>query len=398
MTIRSHSVAGERRYADLLGVRVWLLAAAAALVGAMVGGGPDRDRATPWLIAAALLGVVSVRLLEAGAPPSTGSSADTERMQTGGCAAWHPRGHERRQVAGWGLLALGAFAATAATAIVLAKGPDVLATTTWVVALASVALGATLSSARHSERRHWQHCMSALPELTCLAAVVAIAVWLRLPDLVGVPPNVHPDEGGFGNGARQILAGKMPIVFPTGWFDVPASSFAISALVMLVFGNDLFGLRMASVIEGALTVVVLYLLGRRLWGARPALVAAALLSIAAWHVHFSRMGSQHMQAPLAILLVLYFLIRGVQDALLLDWVLCGFAIGLSFEVYYAARVAPALVLAYLGYRTATEKREFVHTHGLGLLALVFGAFVFVAPMTVVYARDPQTLDSRTDAV
>jgi 4-amino-4-deoxy-L-arabinose transferase-like glycosyltransferase len=228
--------------------------------------------------------------------------------------------------------------------------------------------------------------------------VVGVAVWLRLPDLATVPPDVHGDEAAIGLGARLILSGVMPLVFATGWSQVPALSFGIHALTMQVFGDDLFGLRMASAIEGVLAVVVLYLLGRRLWGARPALVAAALLAIAAWHVHFSRTGFHYMQAPLATLLALYFLVRGVQDRRLLDWLLCGFAVGLSVEVYYAARLAPLLVAVYLGYRAASEGSAFVRTHAAGLLALVFGAAVFLAPMAVVYAREPEAFNARTSSV
>ena len=197
-----------------------------------------------------------------------------------------------------------------------------------------------------------------------MLAILGVAVALRFPNLATIPPNVHGDEVSIGLDARKIMTGHMPAVFATGWYDVPALSFALHAATMRVFGDNLFGLRMASAIEGVLSIVLLYLLARRLWGPRPALLAAAFMAVAAWHIHFSRTGFHYMQAPVATLLALYFLVRGIQDRRVLDWVLCGFAIGLCIEVYYAARLAPVIVLVYLGYRAVTE-RGFVRTHARG---------------------------------
>ena len=179
--------------------------------------------------------------------------------------------------------------------------------------------------------------------------------------------------------------------------EAPAPTFAVHAATMRVFGDNLFGLRMASAIEGVLSVILLYLFARRLWGPRPALLAAAFMAIAAWHIHFSRTGFHYMQAPVATLLALYFLVRGLQDRRILDWVLCGFAIAVCIEVYYAARLAPVVVVVYLGFRALTE-RGFVRTQASGLLALVFGALVFLAPMAVVYGRSEGSFVQRATAV
>jgi len=81
----------------------------------------------------------------------------------------------------------------------------------------------------------------------------------------------------------------------------------------------------------------------------------------------------------------------------LDWLLCGLAIGLSFEVYYAARISALLVGAYLAYRALTE-RTFGRDHAAGLVALAFGALVFLAPMAAVFARNPASFSARTSGV
>jgi hypothetical protein len=227
--------------------------------------------------------------------------------------------------------------------------------------------------------------------------VLGVAASLRLPNLAVIPPNVHGDEGAIGLEARRILQGQLPAIFAVGWFDVPALSFFLHAATLRIFGDNLFGLRMASILEALLSTVLLFLLVRRLWGPRPAFLAAAFLAIAAMDIHYSRVGIHYMQASTATLLTLYFLVRGVQERRTLDWLLCGFAIGICFEVYYAARLAPVIVAVYVGYRLLTEP-GFLRTHAPGLVALVLGSLVFLAPMGAVFARNPQNFTARTSGV
>ena len=193
--------------------------------------------------------------------------------------------------------------------------------------LAAVAVGSFLLEC-HPMPWRWRPRGPLLLEAGLLLAVVGLAIWLRLPDLATVPPNVHGDEADVGLLARDILAGRMQVLFATApAAEATAVTFALHAATMRVFGDNLFGLRMASAIEGVVSIVLLYLFARRVWGPRPALLAASFMAVAAWHIHFSRTGFHYMQAPVAMLLALYFLVRGLQDRRVLDWVVCGFAIG-----------------------------------------------------------------------
>ena len=286
----------------------------------------------------------------------------------------------------------GLYSLIAAVLLAIRLAPTSTVTWLWLMALLAVLLGAFLV-----DDHRWHVPRISPLEASALLGILAVAIWLRFPNLASIPPNVHGDEVSIGLDARAIMAGDMPAVFAVGWYDVPALSFTVHAATMRLFGDDLFGLRMASAIEGIGTIVLLYLLGRRLWGPRPALLAAALMAVAAWHIHFSRTGFHYMQAPLATLLALYFLERGLQEERTLDWVLCGFALGFSIEVYYAARLAPVIVALYLGYR-AVRRRDFLQTHARGLLALAFAALVFVAPMADVFLQDPSNFNARTAGV
>jgi 4-amino-4-deoxy-L-arabinose transferase-like glycosyltransferase len=294
-------------------------------------------------------------------------------------------------------MAIGGLSSGLATLLLLEHAPEADATWVWLFGLACLVAGSILVS-RRPIRLKWRGIgRRTAIEMGVLTAILVLGIWLRLPDLERVPPNVHGDEAAIGLGARDILAGRLPLVFGTGWFDVPSLSFAIPAASMRVFGDDLTGLRLASVLEGVVSVLLLYLLARRLWGSRAALMAAALMAVAAWHIHFSRTGFHYMQATLATVLVLYLLIRGLQDQGTLDFILCGFAVGVCFEVYYAARIAPLISVVYVAYR-GTRERGFWRTHGPSLVALALGGLVFLLPMAAVYTRIPSRFGSRAEEV
>jgi hypothetical protein len=127
------------------------------------------------------------------------------------------------------------------------------------------------------------------------------------------------------------------------------------------------------------------------------LLAAAFMAVAAWHIHFSRTGFHYMQSLAVMLFTLYFIVRGIEHRRVLDWVLAGFGIGASVEVYYAARLVPIVVVVYLAYRVWT-RREFLRIQAAGLVALAFGGVVFLAPMAAVFARNPQDFTARTSGV
>lgn len=267
---------------------------------------------------------------------------------------------------------------------------------TWLIGLALTAVGFGIATPR-SEVARWRLDRRRVFEMAVVLGILAVAVALRLPDLSQIPPEVHGDEAACGLEARRILHGEVRNLFTVGWYQIPNISFAISAAAMAVLGEDLWGFRMASAIQGVLAVLLLYLLAKRLFSARVAALAAFLLAVSHWEIHFSRAGINYVQAQVATLLVLYFLVRGVQRRQPLDWLLAGFASGLSLNVYYAARLAPALGAAYLAHKLITE-RGFFRRQRANIAVLGIGAVLFMAPMLLVFSQHPHALVSRMEGV
>jgi DNA-binding beta-propeller fold protein YncE/4-amino-4-deoxy-L-arabinose transferase-like glycosyltransferase len=294
-------------------------------------------------------------------------------------------------------LAAGIFAAGMCVHVLLTSTAYHQALLYWIAGLGLIAAALVLGARRPFDLQLRPRSRSQWIELGIVLTIIALALALRLPHLEQIPPEVHGDEAACGLEARQILAGRVPNLFTVGWYHIPYLSFAISAASMWIFGDTLYGFRMASVIQGSLSVLLLYLLARRLFTVRVATLAAFLLAVSHWSVHFSRSGINYMQAQFATLLVLYFVVRAVQDRRAIDWLLAGYSAGLCFNVYYSARLAPVLAAAYLLHRILRE-RGFLRAHWPGMAACVLGAIIFLGPMGIVFSKSPKTLMSRTQMV
>src|SRR5438874_13529874 len=87
------------------GLAVWFMAAAVAVQGQLLAISLRPEDAAPWLVGAAVLGYVGVRLLERESPPdreADGLSTDEETIRFG---QWSLRG-PRRLIGGLAVMAL----------------------------------------------------------------------------------------------------------------------------------------------------------------------------------------------------------------------------------------------------------------------------------------------------
>lgn len=79
-----------------------------------------------------------------------------------------------------------------------------------------------------------------------LAGIVVLAFALRWVGLETFPPNVDGDEAVTGSNARQLLYGVNDGWLGTAWLGFPSPSFLAHGFSMRLFGDNLYGLRMAA--------------------------------------------------------------------------------------------------------------------------------------------------------
>ena len=227
-------------------------------------------------------------------------------------------------------------------------------------------------------------------ELAGVVAIVVVAFLFRFIDLTKFPIVVHGDDGAVGVEARLILSGKITNIFGLGWHGFPELGFLPTALSLRVFGDNLFGLRMTSVVEGTLAVAIWYVVAKRLFSVRIAALSALILAMGQVAIGLSRVGIQNIQALLISVLLLYFLLRGLEKNHILDFLIAGFLVGFSGELYFAARATVIVIGLYLLYRAIREP-HFVGANWRGFLVLVAGAVIAFAPLGLTYLQDPNAL-------
>jgi len=205
-----------------------------------------------------------------------------------------------------------------------------------------------------------------------LVLILLAALWLRLYRLEVIPSDFHGDMASHGLEARDYLSGAEPRLFVVGWADMPRMTFFPAALFLRVFGNNLFGLQLTSVVGGMASLVGLYLLVWRLFDRhRLAALATAVMAINIPHIHFSRIADYMDPWPLAIL-ALFLIVDGLRARRLISMALAGALLGLCFQLYFSGRVVPFIVGAFLLYAFFFHRQWVTRNWGgLGLLALGF---------------------------
>jgi 4-amino-4-deoxy-L-arabinose transferase-like glycosyltransferase len=361
---------------------MWLLAAALGLVGeeALLKGHPAASAGL--FILGVTLAIVGDR---SGGPPEDVGTLDPLALS-------RESADPSRRLPGYALLSSGVICVAFATLDEAQDGATASSGWVWGIGLLLAACGGYLLLAGRSLSEDRDKGRRRL-EFGGVAILVAIAFLLRFSDLAATPFQVHGDEATIGLEARRILAGAFPDPFSVGWFDVPFLSFAIPAAFLRYLGNDLFALRLASVVQGVGSIALLYVLVRRLFSPRVAFMAAFLMTVAHWHIHYSRTGFHYMQAVFVILLLFWLFERGLQKRDAFSFMLAGFAVGLCVLVYYSARVAPVILVVYVAHRAVTEA-GFLRTHRRGLVILGLSAALFIAPVAAFFSAHPGALNSR----
>jgi 4-amino-4-deoxy-L-arabinose transferase-like glycosyltransferase len=234
-------------------------------------------------------------------------------------------------------------------------------------------------------------------ELILLLLIIALGFSLQSYHLEHIPSGFHGDEGESGIQALELLHGHVNSLISVGWYHLPMMSFAWHALSMRIFGETVYGLRMSSVIAGTLTFIPFYLLTRLLFKKRTALLATFLLAVSHPFIALNRLGINYTQTTLFEVTTFYFLFRGLRSRKWWDFAISGLFMGAGLYLYYASRLVPFIVLAFL-FCTALANRGFLRIYWRGVAALWLAAVLVFAPMGLYFIQHPWHFVSRTNFV
>ncbi len=233
-----------------------------------------------------------------------------------------------------------------------------------------------------------------------VAAIMVVAVALRLWNLGGIPSTVGGDEGSQGIEAVNTITGVTRNPFSTGWLGMPTMSFYYNSLGIRLLGRTVEGLRLPWAIAGVASVLTTFWLITRVSGLPLGLMTAALLGTYHYHIHFSRLGANNIVDPLFVTVALLFFYRAHDRGSPLDWALAGITAGLSLYFYPGARFAIILLGVCLLFFFWTEREHPKNLRDLlgGALTLVGAFLVSAAPMLQYALRFPAEYNSRINQI
>ena len=127
--------------------------------------------------------------------------------------------------------------------------------------------------------------------------------------------------------------------------DAPPLVFLIQHFSFVIFGQNLFALRLPFVLAGILSVPLIYLIGKKLFAEKAGLIAALLLAVSNYHVWISRIGLQESILIFFSLLTFYLFLLALEKNKY--WFFWGVSFGLALLTKYLALVLVPIFVIYL---------------------------------------------------
>jgi len=231
-------------------------------------------------------------------------------------------------------------------------------------------------------------------ELGLLLVILALGALVRLWDLETLPYGTWYDEAENGLVGLRILEepGYLPIYEPR--VNSAGHYLLLLAGSLRLVGSSTLALRAVSALLGTAAVAAGYLVGRELFGRRWGLALAFLLAVCRWSINFSRIGMYNIATPLLELVALGFLLRGLRRRRYADFALSGISLGLGMVFYVGFLAFPLVLVAFL-LHTALTERNLLRRSWRGLLILVCGLVLTVAPVAQYAQRQGEDFWERT---
>ncbi len=234
-----------------------------------------------------------------------------------------------------------------------------------------------------------------------LAAILALAAFLRFYRLDTAPPGSLSDEGlvaGMVTLLARGLEGPIHSPFETAWIHVNLPYYPM-ALAFKLMGSTILASRTVSALVGLGSVAAFYFLARHMFGVTPALGATLLLAMSRWHFHMSRLGWENViHVVLFETLAFLFLLRGLRSGRPTEYAWAGASTALTVYMYHSGKLLLLMMGVFLLYLLVVERRALYPALRWGLAAYLLGAVMAFAPLGTVIAKDPNRYISHVTEV
>ncbi|MFF7066130.1 lipid IV(A) 4-amino-4-deoxy-L-arabinosyltransferase [Pseudomonas sp. NPDC008258] len=202
-----------------------------------------------------------------------------------------------------------------------------------------------------------------------------------------------PDETRYAQISQAMLLDGdwiSPHFLGLRYFEKPIAGYWMIALGQAIFGDNLFGVRIASLVATALSTLLVYLLARQWWGNSRSSALAALLyasfGLIAGQAGYSNLDPQFtLWVNLSVFALWNALERGARAIRLGYWLLLGFACAMGFLTKgFLALLLPVLIAVPYAAWQKRVKALLIH----GPLAIV-GALLITLPWALaIHHQEP----------
>jgi len=160
-----------------------------------------------------------------------------------------------------------------------------------------------------------------------------------------------PDESRYAQISQEILLSGdwiSPHFMGLRYFEKPIAGYWLIAIGQAVFGENLFGVRIASALSTGLSVVLTYLIAKRLLNDPRKSFACALLymsfGLIAGQAGYANLDPQFTLWVNLSMVAFWFAVHSTGRERLVSWVLLGLACGMGFMTKgFLAWLLPALI-------------------------------------------------------
>ena len=193
--------------------------------------------------------------------------------------------------------------------------------------------------------------------------ILLTAVFLRLYDITEAPPGLTHDEADHGLSAWQVVNGERPLYFTIGYGREPLYDYITAGLMALLGPTYLAG-RLTAVFASLILIAIMYNWVCRVFNPAIALLTTAGLAFGFWPQMTGRQMLRSTILPTLFVLAIYFFWQGVHDSRqprqqgvratsftypLINYLLSGIFLGLTFYTYLPARVLWLVFPGLLGF-------------------------------------------------
>ncbi|MCQ9392977.1 lipid IV(A) 4-amino-4-deoxy-L-arabinosyltransferase [Pseudomonas viridiflava] len=201
-----------------------------------------------------------------------------------------------------------------------------------------------------------------------------------------------PDETRYAQISQEMLhSGQWtaPYFMGVRYFEKPAAGYWLIAAGQALFGENLFGVRIASALSTGLSALLAYLIAARIWNEPRKSFASALLFMSfgfvAGQAGYCNLDPQFTLWVNLSLVAFWYAVHSSGHSRLVAWTVLGLACGMGFMTKgFLAWALPVLItVPYMLWQ-----KRFVELIRYGLLAVIVAIGVCLPWVLAVHAQEP----------